>query len=218
MDPKHQFAAQYVLSRAANERREREALLAAHLAMTTNMQPSLLSGHMSSAAAAHHMAAAVSTAAAASVANNLGGGTASPSAHSDSSTRISTPMDTAAQMKVHTNFDFEIRPKIMRIFQMEPRTTNVRSPLSLGLSHHQQQQQNLMGQNSGNSLDYLGGTNPGRNSLDIPRSNDLRLSSPTPTANNDILSNNNNNGGSDHNIMAPNGGQHHQGNSNFALV
>lgn len=29
MDPKHQFAAQYVLSRAANERREREALLAA---------------------------------------------------------------------------------------------------------------------------------------------------------------------------------------------
>ena len=99
MDPKHQFAAQYVLSRAANERREREALLAAHLAMTTNMQPSLLSGHMSSAAAAHHMAAAVSTAAAASVANTLGG-TASPSAHSDSSTRISTPMDTAAQMKV----------------------------------------------------------------------------------------------------------------------
>ena len=110
MDPKHQFAAQYVLSRAANERREREALLAAHLAMTTNMQPSLLSGHMSSAAAAHHMAAAVSTAAAASVANNLGGGTASPSAHSDSSTRISTPMDTAAQMKVLI-LNFEIRPK-----------------------------------------------------------------------------------------------------------
>ena len=100
MDPKHQFAAQYVLSRAANERREREALLAAHLAMTTNMQPSLLSGHMTSAAAAHHMAAvAVSTAAAASVAN-IGGGTASPSAHSDSSTRISTPMNTAAEMKV----------------------------------------------------------------------------------------------------------------------
>ena len=72
-----------------------------------------------------------------------------------------------------------------------------------------------MGQNSGNSLDYLGGSNPGRNSLDIPRSNDLRLSSPTPTANNDILSNNNNNGGSDHNIMAPNGGQHHQGSSTF---
>ena len=99
---------------------------------------------------------------------------------------------------------------------MEPRTTNVRSPLSLGLSHHQQQQQNLMGQNSaGNSLDYLGGNNPGRSSLDIPRSNDLRLSSPTPTANNDILSNNNNNGGSDH-IMAPNGGgQHHQGDKYF---
>ena len=74
MDPKHQFAAQYVLSRAANERREREALLAAHLAMTTNMQPSLLSGHMTSAAAAHHMAAvAVSTAAAASSVANIGG-------------------------------------------------------------------------------------------------------------------------------------------------
>lgn len=29
MDPKHQFAAQYVLSRAAAERRERESLLAA---------------------------------------------------------------------------------------------------------------------------------------------------------------------------------------------
>lgn len=37
MDPKHQFAAHYVLSRAANERHEREALLAAHLAMTTNI-------------------------------------------------------------------------------------------------------------------------------------------------------------------------------------
>ena len=97
MDPKHQFAAQYVLSRAANERREREALLAAHLAMTTNMQPGLLSGHMSSAAAAHHMAAAVSVAATA--ASHVGG-TASPSAHSDSSTRISTPMNTAAEMKV----------------------------------------------------------------------------------------------------------------------
>ena len=103
---------------------------------------------------------------------------------------------------------------------MEPRTTNVRSPLSLGLSHHQQQQQqSLMGGQGGggatNNLDYLGGggNNAGRNSLDIPRSNDLRLSSPTPTANNDILSNNNNNGGSDH-IMGgpPNGGAHqHQG-------
>ena len=103
MDPKHQFAAQYVLSRAANERREREALLAAHLAMTTNMQPGLLSGHMSSAAAAHHMAAvAVSQAATAASSQAAGhiGGTASPSAHSDSSTRISTPMNTAAEMKV----------------------------------------------------------------------------------------------------------------------
>ena len=103
MEPKHQFAAQYVLSRAANERREREALLAAHLAMTTNMQPGLLSGHMSSAAAAHHMAAAAvsqaATAASSQAAGHIGG-TASPSAHSDSSTRISTPMNTAAEMKV----------------------------------------------------------------------------------------------------------------------
>ena len=111
MDPKHQFAAQYVLSRAANERREREALLAAHLAMTTNMQPGLLSGHMSSAAAAHHMAAvAVSQAATAASSQAAGhiGGTASPSAHSDSSTRISTPMNTAAEMKVCL-FVFSVR-------------------------------------------------------------------------------------------------------------
>lgn len=33
MDPKHQFAAQYVLSRAAAERRERESLLAAAAAV-----------------------------------------------------------------------------------------------------------------------------------------------------------------------------------------
>ncbi|TRY79867.1 hypothetical protein TCAL_06043 [Tigriopus californicus] len=51
MDAKHQFAAQYVLNRAANERREREALLAAaamnmqHFAMAGgNMQPLLGSG------------------------------------------------------------------------------------------------------------------------------------------------------------------------------
>jgi len=203
MDPKHQFAAQYVLSRAANERREREALLAAHLAMTTNMQPSLLSGHMTSAAAAHHMAVAVSTAAAASVAGIGGTGTGSPSAHSDSSTRISTPMNTAAEMK------------------MEPRTTNVRSPLSLGLSHHQIQQQLMAGQ--GGNLDYLGGqpggggrNNSGNNGLDIPRnsSNDLRLTSPGPS--NDILSNNNNTAGSatgnnDHLLNTGNGqSQHHQ--------
>ena len=47
MDPKHQFAAQFVLSRAANERREREALLAALFAMQAN-----LAGHGHAAAAA----------------------------------------------------------------------------------------------------------------------------------------------------------------------
>jgi hypothetical protein len=46
MDPKHQFAAQYVLSRAANERREREALLAAAAMNMSHfaMQPLLGSG------------------------------------------------------------------------------------------------------------------------------------------------------------------------------
>ena len=58
MDPKHQFAAQYVLSRAANERREREALLAAavnmsHFAMTSaNLQP-VLGGSGTGASGTH---------------------------------------------------------------------------------------------------------------------------------------------------------------------
>ena len=43
MDPKHQFAAQFVLSRAANERREREALIAAHFAMQANLAGQALS-------------------------------------------------------------------------------------------------------------------------------------------------------------------------------
>merc|ERR1719357_915297 len=99
---------------------------------------------------------------------------------------------------------------------MEPRTTNVRSPLSLGLSHHQHQQQQLMGPGSSNNLDYLstsganGGRPTGNNGStapeagppghggsagglgDIPRnsSNDLRLTSPGPS--NDIMTNNNN--------------------------
>lgn len=49
MDPKHQFAAQYVLSRAAAERRERESLLAAAaLASSTGALPLGLSGTQSS--------------------------------------------------------------------------------------------------------------------------------------------------------------------------
>ena len=105
---------------------------------------------------------------------------------------------------------------------MEPRTTNVRSPLSLGLSHHQHQPQQLMGQTAGlgnNSLDYLGGTgnNGGRtgNALDSTglqrnSSNDLRLTSPGPS--NDILSNNNNNASNEHILASTSGGQtqHHQ--------
>lgn len=37
MDPKHQFAAQYVLSRAAAERRERDQLLAAAAAGSSGL-------------------------------------------------------------------------------------------------------------------------------------------------------------------------------------
>ncbi|CAG0885846.1 unnamed protein product [Darwinula stevensoni] len=43
MDPKHQFAAQYVLSRAAAERRERETLLAAASVVVSN--PTSTNGH-----------------------------------------------------------------------------------------------------------------------------------------------------------------------------
>lgn len=79
---------------------------------------------------------------------------------------------------------------------MEPRTTNVRSPLSLGLTHHQQQQQQqLMGQGA-NSLDYLGRNHTLGGDLTRNNSNDLRLSSPTPTNNGDLMGNNNN--GTDH--------------------
>lgn len=42
MDPKHQFAAQYVLSRAAAERRERETLLAAVSAASAASSSGLL--------------------------------------------------------------------------------------------------------------------------------------------------------------------------------
>ena len=36
MDPKHQFAAQYVLSRAAAERRERDSFLAVTIAASSH--------------------------------------------------------------------------------------------------------------------------------------------------------------------------------------
>merc|ERR1719412_3508070 len=93
-------------------------------------------------------------------------------------------MNTAAEMK------------------MEPRTTNVRSPLSLGLTHHQHQQQQLMSQGV-NSLDYLG-RNQGLGDLPRNNSNDLRLSSPTPTNNGDLMGNNNN-GTTDHLLTSTEG-------------
>ena len=46
MDPKHQFAAQYVLSRAAAERRERETLLAAAAAAASSSMSMGMNGHM----------------------------------------------------------------------------------------------------------------------------------------------------------------------------
>ena len=84
MDPKHQFAAQYVLSRAANERREREALLAAavnmsHFAMTSaNLQPVL--GSSGAGPIGTH-------------ASTLTGSPTGEGMNTDSSTRISTPAD-----------------------------------------------------------------------------------------------------------------------------
>ena len=75
MDPKHQFAAQYVLQRAASERREREALLAA--AMSAGMSAWGMGGMggMSGMSGMGGM-----------------GMTGSP-IHSDTSTRISTPQE-----------------------------------------------------------------------------------------------------------------------------
>lgn len=83
MDPKHQFAAQYVLQRAATERREREALLAA--AMSWGMGGMGGMGGMSGMGGMGGM-------------GSMGAGmgmTGSP-IHSDASTRISTP----AEMKM----------------------------------------------------------------------------------------------------------------------
>ena len=76
MDPKHQFAAQYVLSRAATERREREALIAAAMNMSHFAMGGM--GSMGGMGMMGGMGAA--------------GMTGSP-IHSDTSTRISTPGD-----------------------------------------------------------------------------------------------------------------------------
>ena len=82
MDPKHQFAAQYVLQRAATERREREALLAA--AMSWGM------GGMSGMGSMSGMSGMSGGA-------MMGGmGMTGSPIHSDTSTRISTP----AEMKM----------------------------------------------------------------------------------------------------------------------
>ena len=82
MDPKHQFAAQYVLQRAATERREREALLAA--AMSWGM------GGMSGMGSMSGMSGMSGGA-------MMGGmGMTGSPIHSDASTRISTP----AEMKM----------------------------------------------------------------------------------------------------------------------
>ena len=78
MDPKHQFAAQYVLQRAATERREREALLAA--AMSAGMSAWGMGG-MSGMGSMGGM-------------GGMGGmGMTGSPIHSDASTRISTPQE-----------------------------------------------------------------------------------------------------------------------------
>ena len=103
MDPKHQFAAQYVLSRAANERREREALLAAavnmsHFAMTSaNLQP-VLGGSGGAATGAH--------------ASTLSCSPTAEGVNSNPSTRISTP----AEMKLEHSSN--IRP-LHEVLNME---------------------------------------------------------------------------------------------------
>lgn len=73
---------------------------------------------------------------------------------------------------------------ILLPLQMEPRTTNVRSPLSLGLHSSQQQQMGLGNQ----GIDYLNRSSNGLEGHARNSSNDLRLGSP----NNDLMSNNNN--------------------------
>ena len=101
MDPKHQFAAQYVLSRAANERREREALLAAavnmsHFAMTSaNLQP-VLSGGGGVGSGTHVSTVSCSPAEA--------------RMNSDPSTRISTP----AEMKLEHSSNMRPPHEVLR--------------------------------------------------------------------------------------------------------
>ena len=105
MDPKHQFAAQYVLSRAANERREREALLAAavnmsHFAMTSaNLQP-VLGGNGAGATGTH--------------ASTLSCSPTAEGVNSDPSTRISTP----AEMKLEHSSNIRSLHEVLR-FQLQ---------------------------------------------------------------------------------------------------
>ncbi|KAF0306721.1 hypothetical protein FJT64_021847 [Amphibalanus amphitrite] len=78
MEPKHQFAAQYVLSRAAAERRERETLFAAAAAAAATSSMGM---------SGHHMFPAMSMASMNPMSSSLMAAVsaASPSAHSDSS-------------------------------------------------------------------------------------------------------------------------------------
>ncbi|XP_037076897.1 zinc finger protein 384-like [Pollicipes pollicipes] len=91
MDPKHQFAAQYVLSRAAAERRERETLFAAAAAAAASSSMGMNS----------HMFPGMSMSGMSTVGSSLmtNVSAASPSAHSDSSSRISTPAEANDNMR-----------------------------------------------------------------------------------------------------------------------
>lgn len=113
MDPKHQFAAQYVLSRAAAERRERETLLAAAAAAASSSMSMGMNGHMFPNMSMSGMAGMSGMPGMATSSSGGAGGMSgaglpgaplttaasatSPSAHSDSSSRISTPAEAGGQ-------------------------------------------------------------------------------------------------------------------------
>ncbi|XP_037084966.1 zinc finger protein 358-like [Pollicipes pollicipes] len=104
MDPKHQFAAQYVLSRAAAERRERDTLLAAAAAAASSSMSMGMNGHMfpnMSIPGMPSMGMGSTAMTSAGTSLTTAASAASPSAHSDSSSRISTPADAKLEPRVH---------------------------------------------------------------------------------------------------------------------
>ncbi|KAF0291797.1 Zinc finger protein 768 [Amphibalanus amphitrite] len=122
MEPKHQFAAQYVLSRAAAERRERETLFAAAAAAAATSSMGM---------SGHHMFPAMSMASMNPMSSSLMAAVsaASPSAHSDSS-RISTPAEPKLEPRLAASdaMDGAMRHPELRMF---PSELTIRSPHEL---------------------------------------------------------------------------------------